>query len=191
VEAFSGAANPITGVSPIFHFLKKVIRRIMLEQVSDQCPCRQHDHSTFDRPALIFPLIVLMFASCALFVILADLPFGIQLATLVPYTALIVPTTFSAQRGQQPYFFECPVVRRTLPQIARRHVVFLAAVAGLEKVALQLRPYFPLSWLTSKGKDMPPFVPLLSVFCFCLAFAEILTNRSLLSRSHLDANIAA
>jgi hypothetical protein len=163
----------------------------MLERVSDQCPCKHYDHSTFDRPALFFPLIALMFASCAFFVILADLPYGIQLATMVPYTSLVILTTFSAQRGQQPYFLECSVVRRNMPRLARRHVVFLAAIVALETVALHVRPLLPASWLTSRGKNMPPFTLTLSILCLCLAFAQILSNRSLLRRSHLESNIPA
>ena len=156
----------------------------MLDQDSAQCHCSSHEPSTFDRPALFLPLILVMFVSFAILFTLAEIPYGIQLASLIPYTALIVLATFSAQRGQQPYFFECPIVRRNLPRLAWRHGGFLAAIVVFETVALQLRPNLPASWLIASGKGGSPFAITLFIFCLCLAFAQILSNRSLLERAH-------
>src|ERR1035438_10355747 len=75
----------------------------MLDEHSVPCQCRDHEPSTLDRPALFLPLILIMFASFAFLFALADLPYGVQIGSLVPYTALVVLGTFSAQRGQQPY----------------------------------------------------------------------------------------
>lgn len=160
----------------------------MLDQNSAQCECQDHEPSTFDRPALFLPLIVVMFASIFFLFTLADLRYGIQFASLIPYTALVVLATFSAQRGQQPYFFECPIVRRNLLRLARRHGGFLAALVVLETVAQQLRPYLPASWLIA-GKDGSPFNITLCILCMCLAFAQILSNRFLLERAHRESNM--
>jgi hypothetical protein len=132
-----------------------------------------------------------MFASSAFLFTFADLPYGIQFASLIPYTALVVLATFSAQRGQQPYFFECSIVRRNLPRLARRHGGFLAAIVVLETVAFQLRPNFPASWLIARGKDGSPFTITLFILCLCLAFAQILSNRSLLERAHREQHTLA
>jgi hypothetical protein len=158
---------------------------IMLDQHSVPCQCRDHEPSTLDRPALFLPLILIMFASFAFLFALADLPYGVQIGSLVPYTALVVLGTFSAQRGQQPYFFECSVVRQTMPRLVRRHGGFLVAVVVLETIAFHLARYLPASWLIAKGKNVSPFAITLCVLCLCLAFVQVLSNRSLLERAHL------
>lgn len=158
----------------------------MNETASDQCSCLHHEPSVLDRPLLFFPVIAVMFASCALFVILAKLPYGMQLATLIPYTALIFLSTFSAAHGQQPYFLECPAVSRELPRLAQRHGAFITAIVALETAALYVRPYLPLSWLIAKGKDPSPFILTLAILCFSIALVQILGNRSLLERSHSE-----
>lgn len=159
----------------------------MLDQDSVPCQCRDHEPSTFDRPALFLPLILIMFASFAFLFTLAYLPYGIQFGSLIPYTAFVVLGTFSAQRGQQPYFFECSIVHQTMPRLVRRHVGFLVMIVVLETIALQLTRYLPASWLIAKGKDGSPFAITLVILCSCLAFAQILSNRSLLERAHLKS----
>lgn len=159
---------------------------IMLDQDSVSCECQDHEPSTFDRPALFLPLILVMFASVLFLFALADLSYGMQLGSLIPYTIFVVLGTFSAQRGQQPYFFECPIVNQTMPRLARRHGYFLVALVVFETIALRLTLYMPASWLIAKGKDDSPFGITLTVLCLCLAGAQILSNRSLLERAHLE-----
>lgn len=156
----------------------------MLDQNCVQCECRDHERTTFDRPAIFLPLIVIMFAGIFFLLASADLSYGIQFTSLIPYTSFVVLATFSAQRGQQPYFFECPVVFRTLPRLAWRHCGFLVGLVILETLAFRLRPNLPSSWLTAKGKDGSPFAIGLFALCACLAFAHVLSNRSLLDRAH-------
>jgi hypothetical protein len=149
-------------------------------------PCRDHEPATFDRPLLFLPLILIVFASSFFFFTLADLPYGIQVASLIPYTAFVVLGTFGAQRGQQPYFFECSIVHRQLPRLAQRHGGFLAVLLVLETVALQLRPHLPASWLVASGRDGSPFAIAVTILCVCFASAQVWTNRSLLERAHLE-----
>jgi hypothetical protein len=158
---------------------------MVLDQDSLPCPCRDHEPSTFDRPELFVPVIVIMFASVAFLFALADLPFCIQIGSLIPYTAFVFLTTFSAQHQQQPYFFECPIVHQTMPRLVRRHVGFLVALVLLETIAFHLVRYMPLSWLSDNGKSDSPFAITLCILCFCIAFVQTLSNRSLLERSHL------
>jgi hypothetical protein len=115
---------------------------------------------------------------------MADLPYGIQLGSLIPYTAFIVLGTFSAQRGQQPYFFKCSIVRQTMPRLARRHGGYLLAIVVIETFALQLTRYMPASWLIASGRGGSPFAKVLIVLSMSLAFAQTLSNRSLLERAH-------
>lgn len=157
----------------------------MLGQESVPCQCRDHKSSTLDRPALFLPLVLIMFASSFFLFALANRPYGVQIGSLIPYTTLVVLATFSAQRGQQPYFFECSIVRQTIPRLIGRHVGFLVAMVALETTALRLVRYLPASWLIATGKNGSPFATTLCVLCLGLAFVQILTNRALLERAHL------
>ena len=154
-----------------------------LPEGAARCVCYDHDRSTFDRPALWLPMIVVMFASFSLVFAMADLPFGIQLASLIPYTAFVALGTFSAQRGMQPYFFECSIVEETMPRLLRRHCNFLIAIIVFETIALRLTRYMPASWLGT-GRDGSPFAITLSVLCICVASIQVFTNRGLLEQAH-------
>ncbi len=153
------------------------------------CQCRDHERSALDRPVLFLPLIVAMFASFGLLLGIADLPFGVQLGSLMPYTCLMVLATFSAQRGQQPYFFQCEIVQSTVPRLVKRHAVFLVAIVVIETIAFHATRYMPPSWLVAKGRDGPPFAIGLCILCLCLAFVQILTNRTLIARAHRERNV--
>ena len=148
------------------------------------CECYDHEPSTFDRPELWIPIIIIMFASFFFLLGVADHPYGIQLGSLIPYTAFVALGTFSAQRGMQPYFFECSIVQQTMPRLLRRHGGFVAAIVLLETIALYLTRYMPASWLTANGKDGSPFATSLCIICVCVGCVEAFTNRSLLERAH-------
>jgi hypothetical protein len=151
---------------------------------SAMCVCYNHERSTFDRPTLWIPIIIVMFASFFFLFAMADLPYGVQLGSLIPYTAFVALGTFSAQRGMQPYFFECSTVQQTMPRLLRRHCSFLITTIFLETIALRLTRYMPESWLIKTGKDGSPFAITLCVICLCLASVQVFTNRTLLERAH-------
>jgi hypothetical protein len=130
----------------------------MANQDFPTCVCRDHERSTFDRPEIFLPIIAIMFVGVGVLFPLADVPSGLQLGSIIPYTAFVALATFSAQRGQQPYFFECPI-------------------------AVYSKRYMPTSWLISKG-DGSPFGVTLWVLGICLAMVQVFTNRSLLERAH-------
>jgi hypothetical protein len=148
------------------------------------CVCYDHKRSALDRPALWIPIVVGMFASFFFLFAIADLPFGIQLGSLIPYTAFVALGTFSAQRGMQPYFFECSIVRPTMPRLLRRHCYFLVAIIFVETIALRLTRYMPASWLDNTGKYGSPLAVTLCVICLCFASVQVFTNRTLLERAH-------
>jgi len=149
------------------------------------CICRDHEPSIIDRPALFLPIILVMFVGFLILFALARLPYGIQVGSLIPYTAFIVLGTFSAQRGQQPYFFECPFVRNSLPSLVLRHLGFLFILVVLEAVAFDFSGEMPPSWLVVDARGESPFGMSLCVLCIFLALIQILTNRSLIKRVHL------
>ncbi len=149
-------------------------------------PCRA-EYGSFDRILLFGPVILFMvFGSLFLFISLADLPYGIQLASIISYTTAVFLITFSAQKGQQRYLFTCPVVRSQLSRLAQRHIGFLAILFVLQTAALSLRPRMPASWFVASVRNMSPFTLALVILCMGLGFTEILTNRSLLKHAHLE-----
>ncbi len=66
------------------------------------CVCYDHERSTFDRPALWIPIVIVMFASYIFLLAITDLPYGIQLGSLIPYTAFVALGTFSSSAGCSP-----------------------------------------------------------------------------------------
>lgn len=149
-----------------------------------RCICYDHERTMLDRPALWIPIVLVMFVSFFFLFAMANLPYGVQLGSLIPYTSFVALGTFSAQRGMQPYFFECSIVQQSMPQLFRRHCCFLAAIVVLETIALHLTQYMPESWLEKNGRDGSPFFITLSILCVCLAFVQVFTNRTLLEQAH-------
>ena len=114
--------------------------------------------------------------------------YGIQITSMLIYTAAVALYTFSRNRnGAQPFLLSCPVVRRQLPRLVRRHLGFLAALLVAQTMALNFRPNLPAHLVTPSSRDPSPFALILGVLCLCLAIVQILTNRSLLDRAHDSA----
>lgn len=152
-------------------------------------PCLAPPSFSLERFMLFLPIFLTMTVGSALLLIfLADRPLGIQLASLICYTSAVALYTFSANRGMPRYLFSCPVVKRQLPRLAQRHVAFVSVLLILLTAALKLRPHLPGWWLVASGapKSMPPFTITLLVLSAALALAQILTNRSLLQRVHIE-----
>ena len=134
----------------------------------------------------VFALLLLTVPSTAILLIsLENRPYGIQLSSIVGYTAAVALYTFSRNRnGNQPFLLSCPVVRGQLPQLIRRHLGFLAALFIVQTMALKFRSNLPAHWITPTSRDASPFAIVLGIFCLLLAIVEILTIRSLLERAH-------
>jgi hypothetical protein len=158
-------------------------------QASDwQDPCLTRQYISFPRLA-VFTLLFLTLPGGGIFLALVEYrPYRIQLTSMVIYTAAVALQTFSRNRnGAQPFLLSCPVVRRQLPRLTRRHLGFLAALFIAQTAALNLRPNLPARWVTSSSRDASPFGLTLGMLCLCLGIVQILTNRSLLNRAHLSA----
>lgn len=155
-------------------------------------PCRAKPAFTLARFALFTLLVLVMVpGSVILFILLENHPYGLQITSIVEYTSAVVLYTFSKSRFQRRYLFGCPCVRLVLPQLLLRHFGFLVALVVLETVALQIRPHLPAFWLVGSGRrgSMPPFVTVLFILCACLALAQIISNRTLLRRTHAEGTL--
>jgi hypothetical protein len=162
----------------------------MLDQDHLTCfqdPCRTGQPFSILRFAVLTMLFLTMFTGIVFLILLADKPYGIQLSSIVIYTAAVALYTFSANRGNlQPFMLSCPVVGRQLPRLIRRHLGFLAALLILQAIALEVRRHLPADWVIN-GRNPSAFVVVQFVVCACLAIVQILGNRSLLERAHSSA----
>ena len=166
---------------------------VPFNQASDwQDPCLTRQHISFPRLAVFTLLFLTVICGVILLALLEYRPYGVQLISMVIYTAAAALYTFSRNRnGAQPFLLSCPVVRREFPRLILRHLGFLSALFIAQTVALNLRPTLPAHWVTPSSRDVSPFTLMLGVCCLCLAIVQILTNRSLLDRAHLSAQTEA
>jgi hypothetical protein len=165
---------------------------VPFNQASDwQDPCLTRDYISFPR-LVVFALLFLTFIGGAISLALLEYrPYGIQFTSTVMYTAAVALYTFSRNRnGAQPFLLSCPVVRRQLPRLVRRHLGFLAALFIAQTTALKLRPNLPARWVTPSSRGASPFAFILGILCLCLGVAQVLSNRSLLEDAHLSAQSA-
>jgi hypothetical protein len=128
------------------------------------------------------PLVCIL--ALALYFVLADKPFGIQVATLVAYTGYVFFFVFSNLRASKGYDLRQRAVRQKIPHLLVIHAVFLAIVFIGLTVALSLRPSLPPSWLEPRGRRGENWFELsilAIVFVTCMFQAQIC--RKILSRS--------
>lgn len=142
------------------------------------------------RFAVLALLFLTMFSTAILLILLEDRPYGIQLSSIVGYTAAVALYTFSHNRNNnQPFLLSCPVVRGQLVQLIRRHLGFLVALFIVQTTALRLRPHLPAYLITPSRSGASPFAVILGGLCVCFAIAQTLTNRALLERALWCARI--
>jgi len=154
-------------------------------------PCLTRDYISFPRLVVFALLFLTFFGGAIVLALLEYRPYVIQFTSMVMYTAAVVLYTFSRNRnGAQPFLFSCPVVRRQLPRLIRRHLGFLAALFIAQTTAFNLRPNLPAHWVTPSSRDASPSAFILGFFCLCLGVAQVLSNRSLLEDAHLSAQSA-
>jgi hypothetical protein len=154
-------------------------------------PCLTQKGSILRFTVLIL-LFFTMLGGVVFLILFANRPYGIQVSSVVIYTAAVALYTFSRNRNNmQPFLLSCPVVRRQIPTLIRRHVGFLAALFLVQTTALEFRPNLSEYLITPRGRDPSLFAVILGVLCGCLAVVQILSNRSLLERAHLSAQANA
>jgi len=147
-------------------------------------PCKGKPFS-FRRFAVLTLLFFGMWGGVALLILLESRPYGIQVSSMVIDTAAVALYTFSRNRGDnQPFLLSCPVVRRQLPRLIRRHLGFLAALFIFQSIALDLRPSLPAYWITPGSRDPSPFSVILGIVCAAIAIVQVFHNRSLLTSAH-------
>jgi hypothetical protein len=119
-----------------------------------------------------------------LYIVLADEPFGIQVATIVAYTGFVFFSVFCDSRWLKGYSLRQKAVRKEIPLLLAIHAVFLVVVFMVLTIALSLRPSLPASWLAERGKKHDSwFVDLLLLIGAVTITFQVFISRRILSRS--------
>jgi hypothetical protein len=165
---------------------------VLVQGVTFQAdPCLTQKGSIL-RFAVLTLLFFTMVGGIGFLILFANRPYRIQVSSIVIDTAAVALYTFSRNRNNiQPFLLSCPIVRRQIPLLIRRHVGFLAALFIVQTTALDLRPKLPEYLITPGGTDPSLFAVILGVLFGCLAVVQTLSNRSLLEGAHLSAQANA
>jgi hypothetical protein len=163
----------------------------LMEQWPYSDPCRRK--SSRPRILLMSAIFLCMtVGSLPLFLLLISRPYGLQQASIISYTLVVVFFTF-ATTGSGPggknvpgYKFTCPAVEPQVPRMLWRHLICLIALFVLQTALLTVHLHLPDWWNVHDRKGMTPFDAALSFACFGLAWTQILTNKSLLNRAHRE-----
>jgi hypothetical protein len=163
----------------------------LMEQWPFSDPCRRK--SSRRRTLLMSAIFLCMtVGSVLLFLLLVSSPYGLQQASIVSYTLVVVFFTF-ATTGSGPggknvpgYKFTCPAVEPQIPRLLWRHLICLAALFILQTAMLTIHPHLPDWWNVRDKKGMTSFDAILFFACLSLVWAQIFTNKSLLKRAHRE-----
>jgi len=176
---------------PLRHIASFQPQPHLMEQWPFSDPCRRR--SSLPRILSMSTIFLCMtVGSVPLFLLLIGRPYGLQQASIISYTLVVVFFTF-ATTGSGPggknvpgYKFTCPAVESHVPRLLWRHLICLVALFVLQAAMLAVHPHLPDWWNVRDKKGMTPFDAALLFACFSLAWTQILTNRSLLNRAHRD-----
>ncbi|WP_263373116.1 hypothetical protein [Granulicella aggregans] len=122
----------------------------------------------------------------SLFLLWANMPYGIQRASAVTYTLAEVFLTFAATGRLRRYLFTCPAVRPQIPNLILRHFAFVLTLLVLQTALLAARSSLPGWWVARDSKGGTPFEVALLLLCISIGYAQVFANRSLLERAHRD-----
>ena len=156
---------------------------------SDPCRNRNFSPPRFVLMTTIFLCLVL--GGLPLFLLLSDRAYGLQGASIITNTLFELFFTFArtGTRGGPdlpPYKFTCPAVEQKVPRLLWRHFGFLVALFALQTSMLTVRPHLPDWWRMQDGRGSTPFDLALMLLCVGLGLVQVLSNRSLLDRAHLE-----
>jgi hypothetical protein len=150
-------------------------------------PCSEQESFSAERFLQFLPAFLTMVpGSVLLFIFFDGWPFGVQIASSIVYSAAAFFFTFSGRGSLPRYLLDCPVVQDQWDRLIMRHFGFLIALFIVETTALKIRPRLPLWWLVAQGRDMSPFDRAMFILCGSLLLTQVVTNRSVLKRAHLD-----
>ena len=137
-------------------------------------------------------LLSLGFGSFLAFIMLENLPYGIQFASMISYSGFVFIYTFFRTRGiDTKHSLADFYVQRLLPRLLAIHCGYLAVLFAGESLVFWNRKYLSLWWTTSGDqRGMPPITFLLVLTFGAMAVSEVWLCRSLLSRAKKERRLA-
>ena len=134
----------------------------LMEQWPYSDPCR--GRSSRPRILLMSAIFLCMtVGSIPLSLFLIDRPYGLQQASIISYTLVVVFFTF-ATTGSGPsgknvpgYKFTCPAVESQVSRLLLRHLTCLVALFVLQTGMLAVHPHLSEWWNLQGKKGMTPF----------------------------------
>jgi hypothetical protein len=125
------------------------------------------------------------FGALCIFVVVAERPFGIQIATVITYTYFAFWYIFFPTRGlPEKFSLQNKTVQERVPLLLAIHCAFLIAIFIGETVWFSMKSHLPTYWLTEQGKRSAPLYVLLGIGCVTVIFlTQVLISRRILSRS--------
>ncbi len=126
----------------------------------------------------------------ALYIVLGERPFGIQIATLIAYTGGVFCLVFFRWRWlHEAYSLRKKEVQQQIPRLLAIHAAFLAFLFAVLTFAFFVRPHLPSYWLIERGvKHDSLFSDGLILICSLTGVTQVFISRSILSRSVRDEN---
>jgi len=184
-----GRDGDVIPISRIVSFQPQPNRAAQSWPYSDPCRDTSFSSARFVLMAALF--LCMTVGSLPLFFLLMKRPYGFQAASAIVYTIFAVFFTLAhtGSRGGEdipPYMFTCPAVQPQFPRLLRRHLGFLVVLFALQTAALATRPHLPEWWNIKDRKGGTSFDLVLILLCFALGYAQVFSNRSLLSRAHRE-----
>jgi hypothetical protein len=145
----------------------------LMEQWPFSDPCRRR--SSRPRILLMSTIFLCMtVGSLPLFLSLITRPYGLQQASIISYTLVVLFFTFATTgsgggKDVPGYKFTCPAVESQVPRLLWRHLICLVALFVLQTAMLTVHPHLPDWWNVRDKKGMTPFDAALFFACFSLA----------------------
>jgi len=87
----------------------------------------------------------------AVFLILSDRPYAIQIFTLLCYTALVVLFVFHKTKLGRGYSLSNPAVQKHFPRLQAIHIAFSLTIFSFQTYILHVWSRFPASWTEGTG----------------------------------------
>jgi uncharacterized membrane protein len=143
------------------------------------------DDSVGDALTTYVCIIAAIIVIGSLYIGLADLTFGTQIATAITYSGVVYWMVFYKTRWFKTAFsFQDECVKEKLPHLLGIHAGFLLLTLSIQTALLTVRSHLPSYWFIEKGpKHSSLYFNALFLPSILIGLVQIWISRGILSRS--------
>ncbi len=122
-----------------------------------------------------------------LYVMFGDMPFGIQLVTLISYSVAIFFYVFCNTRFLRGFDFYSEASKRSVSRLLSIHTLFSILIFAIQTLALKFGSTLPSWWVRKSGpkNDSPLEFGLFMLF-FVMGTIEVVSFRRILSKAEKE-----